>query len=141
MEKVICCPNCKSEDLKFPENKYDYVVCNDCEYEFYTVDTLTEEIERKEKIFSIVTYIQIITLVIGTFALALSVFIDFELKLIPKFLINYEHSSFISLIVGFSMYFISLITFFILLKERNEINVIRNMRRHLKKRIYKEKGK
>lgn len=139
MEKVICCPNCKSEDLKFPENKYDYIVCNVCEYEFYSVETLTEEIERKERIFSIVTYIQIISLIIGTFALALSVFIDFELKLIPQFLIKYEYSAFISIIVGFVMYSVSLITFFILLKQRNEINVIRNMRRHLKKRIYKEK--
>ncbi|MBE7014345.1 MAG: hypothetical protein E7419_03960 [Ruminococcaceae bacterium] len=139
MEKVICCPNCKSEDLKFPENKYDYIVCNDCEYEFYSVETLTEEIERKEKVFSVTTYIQIISLIIGTFALALSVFIDFELKLIPQFLIKYEYSAFISIIVGFVMYSVSLITFFILLKQRNEINVIRNMRRHLKKRIYKEK--
>ena len=121
MEKVICCPNCKSEDLKFPENKYDYIVCNDCEYEFYSVETLTEEIERKERIFSIITYIQIISLIIGTFALALSVFIDFELKLIPQFLIKYEYSAFISIIVGFVMYSVSLITFFILLKQRNEI--------------------
>ena len=140
MEKVACCPNCKSVDIDYSSNEDGIVTCNNCGLEFATEEILTGIINSLNKTFNILSYISIITLILGSIDMAFFILMDYniDISFIPATIISNDRIISLILTIGIILYSIFIITLFILFRYRKEIGKMRHLRKYVKKYGYKE---
>ena len=142
MKKKLHCPRCKSEELNFSqdENNMEYILCSNCEYEFPSVETLTEMIEKNERTFNIFVALFIVFILPGMYMLlgysCLSYEIDVKGLLNPLMMIGLTKAGL--LVGGLAFFVVAGIILWFIFELRGKNNKMRIKRRYIRKHGYEE---
>ena len=136
MESLICCPQCKSQDLTFIEKEEGMVLCNNCENKFESYDSIAKKYDKVQKRFNILTMISCITLVLGTvfFIGCAYLYYQEDGSAMVAFLnkVGLTNDFFVAL--GSFMYVICVSSITFMFKIRKDISTLARARYYAKKR-------
>ena len=141
MEKVLCCPNCKSEDLRQDLDDKNALVCGNCEYTFQSLRYLEKKYKNLKLIFNLATAILIISLVVAVGFLLISTYIynGIAADFVSAFLLQLNLNLNVCLVVGVGCFVLAMVSVFVLFGVRQSLGNIIHSRQFLRKRGYKTK--
>lgn len=141
MEKVLCCPNCKSEDLKISENDKNIAICRNCENAFYTLEYYEKKFKKLERVFGVISGVSIMLLVVGVVLFIFNLYMSESVKdnSFIKIMESIGLGEAACFVYGIVFLVIALILVYILFMIRRMISKVARSRHFMRNRGQKDK--